>query len=109
MSDPLDRIWKALADKTRRRILKLLRERPLGTTEIVEAIPQLSRFGVMKHLGVLRNAGLVKVREDGPRRVNTLNVVPIREIYDELVSGYEDVWAGQLTDLKRELEGAGTE
>ena len=104
MTDDLDQIWKALSDKTRRRILKFLRERPLSTTEIVEAVPQMSRFGVMKHLGVLRDAGLVKVRKDGKRRLNTLNVVPIRQVYDELVDGYQDVWAGRLTGLKRELE-----
>lgn len=102
----LDIIWKALSDKTRREILKLLRERPLGTTEIVEGIPHLTRFGVMKHIGVLRQAGLIKVRKDGTRRLNTLNVVPIRQVYDELVHGYQDVWAGQLTGLKRELEAA---
>ena len=104
MPDDLDRIWKALSDKTRREILKLLREKPLGTTEVVEAIPHLSRFGVMKHIGVLRDAGLIKVRKDGARRLNTLNVIPIRRVYDELVHGYQDVWAGKLTELKRELE-----
>ena len=105
MSEDLDAIWKALSDKTRRRILKLLREKPLGTTDIVRAIPHLSRFGVMKHIGVLREVGLIKVRKRGTRRLNTLNVVPIRRIYEELVHGYQDVWASQLTDLKRELEG----
>lgn len=109
MPGDTDAIWKALADKTRRRILKLLRERPLPTTEIVRAIPHLSRFGVMKHISVLREAGLIKVRKDGIRRLNTLNVVPIRQVYDELVHGYQDVWAGQLTDLKRELESRDSE
>ncbi|MCH9648438.1 MAG: helix-turn-helix domain-containing protein [Deltaproteobacteria bacterium] len=104
MPSELDAIWKALSDKTRREILKLLRERPLGTTKIAEAIPHLTRFGVMKHIGVLREAGLIKVRKDGTRRLNTLNVVPIRQVYDELVHGYQDIWAGQLTGLKRELE-----
>lgn len=102
-----DKIWKALADKTRREILKLLRRGPLGTTEIVEAIPHLTRFGVMKHIGVLRDVGLIRARKDGTRRLNTLNVVPIRQVYDELVDGYQDMWAGQLADLKKELEGKG--
>lgn len=104
MSAELDTIWKALSDKTRRQILKLLRERPLATTEIVDATSHLTRFGVMKHIGVLRKAGLIKVRKDGIRRLNTLNVVPIRQVYDELVHGYQDCWAEQLTALKRDLE-----
>lgn len=106
MPEDLDAIWKALSDKTRRQILRLLRERPQGTTEIVKAIPHLSRFGVMKHIGILRDVGLIKVRKNGTRRLNTLNVVPIRQVYEELVHGYQDVWAGQLTDLKRELESS---
>ena len=106
MPTDLDAIWKALSDKTRRQILKLLRERPLATTEIVQSIPHLSRFGVMKHMSVLREVGLIQVRKSGTRRLNTLNVVPIRQVYDELVHGYQDVWAGQLTDLKRELESS---
>ena len=52
--DPLDDVWKALSDPTRRRILDLLRNGPRRTTEIVEAFPRLTRFGVMKHLDVLR-------------------------------------------------------
>ncbi len=109
MPDDLDTIWKALSDKTRRQILKLLRERPLGTTEIVRAIPHLTRFGVMKHIGVLREVGLVRVRKDGTHRLNTLNVIPIRQVYDELVHGYQDIWAGQLTELKRELESSASD
>lgn len=100
----LDAIWKALSAGTRRQILKLLRHGPLATTDIVQAIPDLTRFGVMKHISVLREAGLIKVRKEGTRRLNTLNVIPIRQVYDELVQGYQDVWAGQLTGLKRELE-----
>ena len=106
MPDDLDHIWKALADRTRRQILALLREGPLGTTEIVERIPRLSRFGVMKHLSILRDAGLVLVRKDGTRRLNSLNVIPIRRVYEELVSDYQDSWARKLTHLKRDLEGS---
>ena len=78
MSYDLDPVWKALADPTRRTILDLLRRKPMTTNEIVERVPDLSRFGVMKHLAVLREAGLVQAREEGRSVVNSLNVVPIR-------------------------------
>jgi DNA-binding transcriptional ArsR family regulator len=100
----LDPVWKALSDPTRRAILDLLRERPLTTTEIVERIPRLSRFGVMKHLSVLRDAGLVQEHWEGRRCINSLNVVPIRAIYERWVSGYQDLWASKLTALKKSLE-----
>jgi DNA-binding transcriptional ArsR family regulator len=108
MSDDLDRVWKALADPTRRAILDLLRRKPRTTTEIVERVPDLSRFGVMKHLAVLRDAGLVQTREDGRSVINTLNVVPIRLIYERWVSDYQDLWARKLTGLKRSLERDGS-
>jgi DNA-binding transcriptional ArsR family regulator len=104
MSDDLDPVWKALADPTRRSILDLLRQKPRTTTEIVERIPSISRFGVMKHLAVLRAAGLVQAREEGRSVVNSLNVVPIRLIYERWVSDYQDLWARKLTALKRSLE-----
>ena len=104
MADDREVIWKALADSTRRRILSLLRHGPLTTTEIVTALTHLSRFGVMKHMSVLRDVGLITVRKEGPRRLNSLNVVPIRHIYEELVDDYQDLWARRLTGLKHELE-----
>jgi len=97
-------VWKALADGTRRRILWLLRKGSLTTTEIVTRVPHLSRFGVMKHMSLLRDVGLITVRTEGPRRLNSLNVVPIRQIYEEIVDDYQDLWAARLTGLKRELE-----
>lgn len=104
MSDDLDGVWKALSDPTRRGILDLLRPGPKTTTEIVEAFPQLSRFGVMKHIDVLREAALIQTREDGRRRVNSLNAVPIRQIYERWVSRYEDLWAEKLLRLKEDFE-----
>jgi DNA-binding transcriptional ArsR family regulator len=62
MPDDLDAVWKALSDPTRRAILDLLRQGPLTTSDIVEAFPQLSRFGVMKHMEVLREASLIDSR-----------------------------------------------
>jgi DNA-binding transcriptional ArsR family regulator len=61
-SNDLDVIWKALADETRRSILDCLRDGPRNTTEIVERFPEMTRFGVMKHLQVLRDAGIRSTR-----------------------------------------------
>ena len=107
MKDDLDLVWKALADPTRRAILDVLRRNPRTTTEIVERIPGLSRFGVMKHLAVLREAGLVQTREEGRSVVNSLNVIPIRLIYERWVSDYQDLWARRLSGLKRSMEREG--
>jgi DNA-binding transcriptional ArsR family regulator len=102
--DKLDPVWKALADPTRRAVLDLLRDRPLMTTEIVEAFPHLTRFGVMKHLEALREAGLVHTREEGRQRVNSLNVFPIRQIYERWVSPFQEVWSSQLLGIKELAE-----
>lgn len=104
MKDDLDIVWKALSDPTRRSILDALQKEPLTTTDIVARFPALSRFGVMKHLGVLRDAGLVQERWEGRRCFNSLNVVPIRLIYERWVSGYQDLWVSTLTSLKKSLE-----
>jgi DNA-binding transcriptional ArsR family regulator len=102
--DDLDGVWKALADPTRRSILDLLRGGPRTTTEIVEAFPHLSRFGVMKHIEVLREAGLVQTREDRRQRINSLNVVPIRQIYERWVGRFEELWTGHLLRIKEDAE-----
>ena len=102
--DGLDLVWKALSDRTRRAILDLLRDRPRTTTEIVERFPQLTRFGVMKHIEVLRQAHLVNTREDGRQRVNSLNVVPIREIYERWVGPFQELWSGELLGIKEIAE-----
>lgn len=109
MRDDLDAVWKALSDHTRRQILDFLRDGPRTTTEIVARFTHLSRFGVMKHLEVLRGAGLVITHNEGRRRLNALNAVPIRQIYERWVSGYQDLWASQLTGLKRMLEDVSPE
>lgn len=102
--DALDPIWKALSDPTRRAILDLLRDAPRTTTEIVARFPQLTRFGVMKHIDVLRTAGLITTREQGRERINALNAVPIRQIYERWITPFSGLWATQLLSLKRELE-----
>jgi DNA-binding transcriptional ArsR family regulator len=106
MSDDLDPVWKALSDPTRRAILDFLRGSPRTTTEIVEQFPQLSRFGVMKHLDVLREANLVVTRDEGRKRINALNAVPIRMIYERWVSQYEGFWAHALLRVKDIAERA---
>jgi DNA-binding transcriptional ArsR family regulator len=106
MSNDLDAVWKALSDKTRRRILDVLRSGPRTTSELVERIPELSRFGVMKHIEVLRDAGLVTTRQNGRQRINAINVMPIRMIYERWVNKFEDAWSGKLTALKRSSERA---
>lgn len=105
MHDKLDPVWKALSDPTRRAILDLLRQKKCTTTEIVEAFPHLSRFGVMKHLDVLREAQLVDTQEAGRQRVNSLNVTPLRQIYERWVTPFEDLWSSQLLRLKEKVEG----
>jgi DNA-binding transcriptional ArsR family regulator len=107
--ESLDQVWKALSDPTRRTILDVLRDRPRTTTEIVERFSQLSRFGVMKHLEVLRQAQLVRTRESGRQRVNSLNVVPIRQIYERWVGPFQELWSGELLGIKdmAETESSG--
>jgi len=104
MTEDLDQIWKALSDETRRTILDFLRSGPKPTTAIVEQFPDLSRFAVMKHLDVLRQAALVVTREEGRQRINALNAVPIRMIYERWVSKYEGIWASALLRIKEASE-----
>jgi DNA-binding transcriptional ArsR family regulator len=106
--DDLDGVWKALSDSTRRAILDLLRQGPLPTTRIVEAFPHLSRFGVMKHMEVLREAGLIQTREERRQRINSLNVVPIRQIYERWVGRFEELWTSHLLRIKDDAEAEAT-
>jgi DNA-binding transcriptional ArsR family regulator len=103
-ADDLDPVWKALSDATRRAILDLLRAGPKTTTEIVNAFPHLTRFGVMKHIDVLREADLIETREEGRQRVNSLNVVPIRRIYERWVGKFEELWSSHLLRIKEMAE-----
>ena len=104
MAEDLDNIWKALSDPTRRTILDLLRKGPKTTTELVGAFPDMTRFAVMKHLDVLREADLVQTRSEGRRRVNSLNAVPIRQIYERWVSPFAELWSSTLLRLKDDIE-----
>lgn len=106
MSDDLDPVWKALSDPTRRAILDLLRKGSRTTTEIVEAFPNMTRHAVMKHIDVLRDTTLINTREDGRRRVNSLNVVPIRQIYERWVGPFAELWSSMLLRVKDDIEAA---
>jgi DNA-binding transcriptional ArsR family regulator len=104
MADDLDPVWKALSDPTRRTILDLLRPEAKTTTEIVKAFPDMTRHAVMKHLDVLRSAGLIITREEGRRRINSLNVVPIRQIYERYVGPFAELWSSTLLRIKDDVE-----
>jgi DNA-binding transcriptional ArsR family regulator len=70
----------------------------------VEAFPHLTRFGVMKHIDVLREAALIHTREEGRQRINVLNVVPIRQIYERWVGRFEELWSAHLLRIKEDAE-----
>ena len=72
-----DDLWRALANPVRRRLLDALREGPRTTGQLSAAVPSLSRYAVMQHLGVLTDAGLVVARRRGRERFNHLNPVPL--------------------------------
>jgi DNA-binding transcriptional ArsR family regulator len=101
-----DDVFRALADPTRRLLLDRLFERDGRTLGDLEAeVPELSRFGVMKHLGVLEKAGLVVSRRDGRHKLHYLNPVPIRLISDRWIDKYRARALDVLVDLKDRLEG----
>jgi DNA-binding transcriptional ArsR family regulator len=101
--DDNDPIWRALAHRTRRRLLDLLRDGPRTTGELVDALGT-GRHQVLQHLAVLREADLVLVDVQGRRRVNHLNPVPIQLIYQRWVAKYQEDWAAALVGLRATVE-----
>jgi DNA-binding transcriptional ArsR family regulator len=99
-----DRVFKALASRTRRGILDLLRDRPRTTGELCAAFPDLDRCTTMQHLGVLERAGLVVARRRGRERWNHLDVLPIKLIHDRWIGDYARSSVQLLASLKAELE-----
>jgi DNA-binding transcriptional ArsR family regulator len=97
-------LWRALANPWRRRLLDLLRERPATTGALARELPELSRFAVMQHLGVLTDAGVVLVERRGRDRVNHLNAVPLREWYERWVQPMADAGSAELLAFKRAVE-----
>ena len=101
----MDEVFKALADPTRRSLLDELFNEDGQTLSALEERLPMTRFGVMKHLKVLEEAGLVVTRKRGREKLHYLNPVPIRLIHDRWVSKYAEPWVSGLTGLKNELEG----
>ena len=99
-----DRVFKALADPTRRVLLDRLFARDGRTLTELEAELDMTRFGVMKHLRVLEDAGLVVTRRSGRQKLHYLNVVPIRLVHDRWIDKFTERRVSALTDLKRQLE-----
>ena len=99
-----DRVFKALADPTRRFLLDLLFTRDGRTLGELEAEVEMTRFGVMKHLRVLEEADLVVTRRHGREKHHFLNPVPIRLIHDRWIDKYTEHGVAMLADLKHDLE-----
>jgi DNA-binding transcriptional ArsR family regulator len=97
-------VFKALADPTRRMLLDRLFERDGRTLGELEADCEMTRFGVMKHLRVLEEAGLVTTTKAGREKHHFLNPVPIRLIHDRWISKYAEPHVSALADLKSSLE-----
>jgi len=100
----MDEVFKALADPTRRALLDELFARDGQTlSELAERLP-MTRFGVMKHLRVLEDAGLVSTHRRGREKLHHMNPVPIRLIHDRWVSKYAEPLAATISAVKRKLE-----
>jgi uncharacterized protein YndB with AHSA1/START domain len=100
----MDEIFRALADPTRRSLLdELFREDGQSLSALEERLP-MTRFGVMKHLKLLEEAGLIVTRRRGREKLHFLNAVPIRLVHDRWVSKYAEPWAATLSELKQTIE-----
>jgi uncharacterized protein YndB with AHSA1/START domain len=100
----VDEVFRALADPTRRSLLDELFAEDGQTLSSLEGRLPMTRFGVMKHLRVLEEAGLVITRRRGREKLHFLNPVPIRLVHDRWVSKYSEPWVSMLSGLKSELE-----
>jgi uncharacterized protein YndB with AHSA1/START domain len=100
----MDEVFRALSDPTRRSLLDELFKADGQTLTALEARLPMTRFGVMKHLKVLEEAGLVTTKRRGREKLHFLNPVPIRLVHDRWVSKYAEPWAATLSGLKRDLE-----
>lgn len=101
----MDKIWKALSDKSRRKILDLLREKELTTGEICKHFKKnMTRYGVMKHLNILEDANFIIIKREGKNRINYINPLPIQQIYERWVKKYEAGWSSYLINFKNHME-----
>jgi DNA-binding transcriptional ArsR family regulator len=99
-----DEVFKALADPTRRALLDALFAEDGQTLTALEHRLPMSRFGVMKHLKVLEDAGLVVTRRQGREKLHHLNPVPIQVVHDRWVAKFARPWAAALVEIKQQLE-----
>jgi DNA-binding transcriptional ArsR family regulator len=97
----MDAVLHALADESRRTVLEILRSRPASAGELAEALP-IARPGVSRHLRVLREAGLVDVRQEAQRRIYSLRPEALIEV-DEWLEGYRTLWRSRLDALQTEI------
>lgn len=104
-----DRVFKAMADPTRRMLLDRLFARDGRTLLDLQGAVEMTRFGVMKHLKVLEEAGLVVTRRAGREKLHFLNPVPVRLIHDRWIDKFTERPVAALTDLKARLEGTMSE
>src|SRR6195952_5698216 len=105
----VDEVFRALADPTRRSLLDELFREDGQTLRALEERFSMTRFGVMKHLKVLEEAGLIVTRRRGREKLHFLNAVPIRLVHDRWVSKYSEPWVATLSELKTEIEENGME
>jgi DNA-binding transcriptional ArsR family regulator len=99
-------VFKALADGGRRTLLDALHGNDGQTLgELCHQLPEMTRFGVMKHLAVLEQAGLVVTHRAGRSKLHYLNPIPIREIHDRWITKYAQPVAAAMVGLRRTLEG----
>ncbi len=102
----MDDVFKALNDRSRRLLLDALFTRDGRTLgELTELLPEMTRYGVMNHLRVLGDAGLITTRKAGRSKLHYLNAVPIRLIHDRWISKYTEPQVDALSRLKAHLEG----
>ena len=97
----MDALFHALADESRRTVLETLRDHPASAGELADALP-ITRPGVSRHLRVLREAGLVDVRQDAQRRIYTIRPEPLAEV-DEWLGRYRRLWENRLDALHTEI------
>ena len=97
----MDALLQALADPSRRTLLEILRDHPASAGELADALP-IARPGVSRHLRVLREAGLVDVRQVAQRRIYSLRADPLEEV-DEWLGNYRALWQHRLDALHTEI------
>lgn len=103
----MDKIFKILADKNRRQILDLVKQKPgINVNELSDHF-EFSRFAVMKHLKLMEDAEVIIARKSGKNKLLYLNAIPIQFIYDRWISKFSQAWASDLSELKYSLEMEG--